>query len=184
MKAYFSALIDKSFPSENLKLSKSLIKDLKKLLKAPKSNVNLKEHNTFVFIVVDKPGEEHADSMKIRKIHEKLHLRLKRYYSKNRARLQKDLKGMRELKETAQIVKNFLKEIDSKLPKIFDLRLEKQITELPSKFRTLQENSRVEGAGRRQATPQVQPTMHGETNKCFLLTLIITRHRRWQMFSL
>ena len=123
MKAYFSALIDKSFPSENVKLSKSLIKDLKKLLKAPKSNVNLKEHNTFVFIVVDKPGEEPADSKEIRKIHEKLHLRLKRYYTKNRARLQKDLKGMRELKETAQIVKKFLKEIDSKLPKIFDLRL-------------------------------------------------------------
>ena len=44
MKAYFSALIDKSVPSENSKLAKNLIKYLKKHLKTPESNISFKEH--------------------------------------------------------------------------------------------------------------------------------------------
>ena len=58
MKAYFSALIDKSVPLENSKLSKKLCKDLKKLLKTPKSSISLKEHNTFLFLTADKPVEK------------------------------------------------------------------------------------------------------------------------------
>ena len=141
MKAYFSALIDKSVPSENSKLSKNLMKDLKKLLKTPKSNVNFKEHNAFVFLAADKPIEKSFDPKTIEKTQEKLHFHLQEYYIKNKARLQKDLKVNRELKETSQIVKNFLKEIDPKLQKVFDLRLKKQISELPTKFCDLQISS-------------------------------------------
>jgi len=141
MKAYFSALIDKSVPSENSKLSKNLVKDLKKLLKTPKSSINLKEHNAFIFLAADKPVEKPFDPKIIEEIQGKLHLRLQEYYTKNKSRLQKDLKGMRELKETSQIIKTFLKEIDPKLPKIFDLRLKKQISELPTKFCDLQISS-------------------------------------------
>jgi len=141
MKAYFSALIDKSIPSENSKLSKNLIKDLKKLLKTPKSNINLKEHNAFIFLYADKTIEKPFDPKIIEEIQNKLYLRLQEYYVKNKSRLQKHLKGMRELKETSQIVKNFLKEIDPKLPKVFDLRLKKQISELPAKFCDLQISS-------------------------------------------
>src|SRR3990170_1724100 len=114
MKAYFSALIDKSVPSENSKLSKNLIKDLKKLLKTPKSSMNLKEHNAFIFLGADKPIEKPFDPKIIEEIQGRFHLRLQGYYLKNKSRLQKDLKGKRELKETSQIVKNFLKEIDPK----------------------------------------------------------------------
>jgi putative ABC transport system ATP-binding protein len=141
MKAYFSALIDKSVPSENSKLSKNLIKDLKKLLKTPKSSINLKEHNALIFLAADKPVEKPIDPKIIEEIQGKFNLRLQGYYTKNKSRLQKDLKGMRELKETSQIVKNFLKEIDPKLPKVFDLLLKKQISELPTKFCDLQINS-------------------------------------------
>jgi putative ABC transport system ATP-binding protein len=141
MKAYFSALIDKFVPSENSKLSKNLIKDLKKLLKTPKSSINLKEHNAFIFIGADKPIEKPFNPKIIEEIQGKLHLRLQGYYAKNKSRLQKDLKGMRELKETSQVVKNFLKEIDPRLPKVFDLRLKKQISELPTKFCDLQTSS-------------------------------------------
>jgi putative ABC transport system ATP-binding protein len=141
MKAYFSALIDKSVPSENSKLSKNLMKDLKKLLKTPKSNVNFKEHNAFIFLAADKPIEKPFDPKTIEKTQEKLHFHLQEYYIKNKARLQKDLKVNRELKETSQIVKNFLKEIDPKLQKVFDLRLKKQISELPTKFCDLQVSS-------------------------------------------
>jgi len=141
MKAYFSALIDKSVPSENSKLSKNLIKDLKKLLKTLKSSINLKEYNAFIFLAADKPVEKPIDPKIIEEIQGKLHLRLQGYYTKNKSRLQKDLKGMRELKETSQIVKNFMKEIDPKLSKVFDLRLKKQISELPTKFCDLQISS-------------------------------------------
>jgi putative ABC transport system ATP-binding protein len=141
MKAYFSALMDKSVPSENSKLSKKLIKDLKKLLKTPKSSINLKEHNAFIFLGADKPIEKSFDPKIIDEVQGKLGLRFQEYYTKNKSRLQKNLKGMRELKETSQIVKNFLKEIDHKLPKVFDLRLKKQISKLPTTFCDLQTSS-------------------------------------------
>jgi len=141
MKAYFSALIDKSVPSENSKLLKDLIKDLKKLLKTPKSSINFKEHNAFIFLAADKPMEKPFDPKILEEIQSKIHLRLQGYYIKNKSRLQKNLKGKRELKETSQIVKNFLKEIDPELQKVFDLRLKKLISELPTKFCDLQTNS-------------------------------------------
>jgi putative ABC transport system ATP-binding protein len=141
MKAYFSALIDKSVPSENSKLSRNLIKDLKKLLKTSKSSVNLKEHNAFIFLGADKPVEKPFDPKIIEEIQGRIHLRLQEYYTKNKSRLQKDLKGKRELKETSQIVENFLKEIDPKLQRVFDSRLKRQISDLPTEFCGLQISS-------------------------------------------
>lgn len=141
MKAYFSALIDKSLPSENSKLSKNLTKDLKKLLKTPKSSVNLKEHNAFIFLSADKPVEKPLDSKIIEEVQGRIRLRLQEYYTKNKSRLQKNLKGKRELKETSQIVENFLKEIDPKLQKVFDSRLKRQISDLPTEFCGLQISS-------------------------------------------
>lgn len=140
MKAYFSALIDKSFTSENSKLSKSMIRNLKHFGKS-KPSVNVKEYNSFIFAAVNKHMEESIDSDEIEEIQGKVQLQLQKYYAKNKSRLQKDLKGMRELKETSQIVKTFLKEIDPKLSKVFDLRIEKQISELLVKLRDLQINS-------------------------------------------
>jgi putative ABC transport system ATP-binding protein len=66
---------------------------------------------------------------------------LQAYNNRNTARLQRALKNKRELKETSQIVKNFLKEIDPNLDKIFDLHLKKLITELPITFCELQTKS-------------------------------------------
>ena len=85
MKAYFSALVDKSVPQENLKLAKNLIRDLKKSLKTSKSTINIKEHNTFIFLSVDKPREKPFDSKIIPEIQKKIHLRLEKYYIKNPA---------------------------------------------------------------------------------------------------
>jgi putative ABC transport system ATP-binding protein len=141
MKAYFSALIDKSAPSENSKLAKNLIKDLKKPLKTPKSSINLKEHNAFIFLAADKPLEKPFNPETLKEIQSKIHLRLQEYHIKNKSKLQKHLKDKRELKETSQIIKNFLKEIDPNLEKVFDLQLKKLISELPTKFCELQTNS-------------------------------------------
>ncbi len=141
MKAYFSALVDKSVPQENLKLAKNLIKDLKKSLNTSKSSINIKEHNAFIFLAADKPIEKPFDSKIIPEIQKKIHLRLQKYYIKNRGKLQKSLKGKRELKETSRIVKSFLKEIDPQLEKGFDLRLKELISELPTKLLDLQTKS-------------------------------------------
>lgn len=141
MKAYFSALIDKSVPSENSKLANNLIKHLKKTLKTPESSINFKEHNAFIFLAADKPLEEPFSPKTLKEIQSRIHLRLQEYYTKNKSKLRKNLKGKRELKETSQIVKSFLKEIDPKLEKVFDLRLEKLISELPTMFCELQTNS-------------------------------------------
>ncbi|MCW4053251.1 MAG: ABC transporter ATP-binding protein, partial [Candidatus Bathyarchaeota archaeon] len=141
MKVYFSALIDKSVPSENSKLAKKLIKHLKKPLKIPESNLNFKEHNTFIFLAAEKPLEEPFSAETLKEIQSRIHLRLQEYYNKNKSKLQKHLRGKRELKETSQIVRNFLKEIDPKLEKAFDLRLRKLISELPTTFCELQTNS-------------------------------------------
>jgi len=169
MKAYFSALIDKSVPSENSKLSKNLVKDLKKLLKTPKSSVNFKEHNAFIFLAADKPIEKPFDPKTIEKIQEKLHLHLQEYYIKNKSRLQKDLKANRELKETSQIVKNFLKEIDPKLQKVFDLRLKKQISELPTKFFDLQISS-MTAIWNLNEEPKVQFYLSGWPTQAFKIS--------------
>ncbi|MDH5494824.1 MAG: ABC transporter ATP-binding protein [Candidatus Bathyarchaeota archaeon] len=141
MKAYFSALIDKSVPSENSKLAKNLIKYLKKHLKISESSINFKEHNAFIFLAADKPLEEPFSPKTLKEIQSRIHLSLQEYYTKNKSKLQKHLRGKRELKETSQIVKSFLKEIDPKLEKVFDLRLKRLISELPTKFCELQTNS-------------------------------------------
>ena len=141
MKAYFSALIDKSVPSENTKLAKNLIEDLRKPLKTPKSSISFKEHNAFIFLAADKPMEKPFDSEILEEIQSKIHLRLQAYYIKNKSKLQMYLKGKRELKETSHIVRNFLKEIDPNLERVFDLRLRKLISELPTNFCELQTNS-------------------------------------------
>lgn len=141
MKAYFSAMIDKSVPLENSKLSKKLGRDLKKLLKTSKSSISLKEHNTFLFLTADKPVEKPIDPKIIEETQEKIRLRLLEYYIKNKSRLEEELKGKRELKETSHIVEDFLKVIDPKLEKAFKLQLKKRILELPTEFCSIQTNS-------------------------------------------
>jgi putative ABC transport system ATP-binding protein len=141
MKTYFSALINVSASTENSKLAKNLIKDLKKTLKTPTSSINLKEHNTLIFFAADKPLDKPLDPTILKELQSIIHHRLKEYYRKNTSKLQKSLKSKRELKETSQIVKNFLKEIDPNLEKVFDLQLKKLISELPTQFCELQTKS-------------------------------------------
>ncbi len=141
MKAYYSALIDKSAPSENAKLSKNLAETLKRNLKTRKSKIRRKEINTFIFLSAEKQLQKTIDSKTIKQTQEKLQEQLQKYYTKNRSRLEKKLKNSRELKETSHIVGTFLKEIDPKLQKVFNIQLRKQLSELPIKFYEIQKNS-------------------------------------------
>ena len=141
MKAYYSALIDKSALSENAKLSKNLAETLKRNLKTRKSKIQRKEINTFIFLSAEKQLQKTIDSKTIEQTQEKLQKQLQKYYTKNRSKLEKKLKNSRELKETSQIVGTFLKEIDPKLQKVFNIQLRKQLSELPIKFYEIQNNS-------------------------------------------
>ncbi len=53
------------------------------------------------------------------------------------------MKTKQELKETAQIVKDFLEEIDPDLPKVFNLRLKKVMLDLPAEYCKLQTKSLI-----------------------------------------
>ena len=141
MKAYYSALIDKSALSENAKLSKNLAEILKRNLNTRKSKIQRKEINTFIFLSAEKQLQETIDSKTIEQTQEKLQKQLQKYYTKNRSKLEKRLKNSRELKETSQIVGTFLKEIDPKLQKVFNIQLRKQLSGLPIKFYEIQNNS-------------------------------------------
>lgn len=143
MKSYISALIDKTTPLENSKLAKRLQNDLKKSLNIPRSTIKSKEHNTFLFLGADKTLKKSLDQQKIEETENRLTLRLNKYYLNNNRKLRKNLKNKQELKETAQIVKDFLKEIDSHLPKTFELRLKKVISDLPNKYSELQKKSLI-----------------------------------------
>jgi putative ABC transport system ATP-binding protein len=138
MKAYISALIDVSIPAETSKLAKNLIKGVQKTLKTSKSQIKMKQHNALIFVTADKSFDKSFPPIIFEELKSTIDRQLQVYYHKNTSKLQRALKNKRELKETSQIVKNFLKEIDPNLEKLFDLQLKKLITELPITFRELQ----------------------------------------------
>ena len=141
MKAYYSALIDKSTPPENAKLSKKLASILKRDLKTRKSKIQRKEFNTFIFLSAEKQFQKTLDTKTLEETQKKLQKQLEKYYLKNRSKLEKKLKNSRELKETSQIVGAFLREIDPKVQKVFNIELKKHLSELPTKFYDIQSNS-------------------------------------------
>jgi putative ABC transport system ATP-binding protein len=141
MKAYFAALIDRSVSSANSKLGNKLQRDLKKKLKIPKSKANWKIHNSFIFLKAEKTNKKPLDAKTVEDTGTTLSEHLNQYYSNNRSKLQKTLKTKQELKETAQIVKDFLHEIDPKLSKAFGLQLSKVVANLPNEYFELQSKS-------------------------------------------
>jgi putative ABC transport system ATP-binding protein len=171
MKSYFSALIDKTAPFETSKLAKKLQNDLKKSLRIPQPMITSKEHNTFLFLGANKPLKKSLDQEKIEKIENQLKSRLNKYYLDNNSKLKKSLKNKQELKETAQIVKDFLKEIDSNLPKVFDLRLKNLISDLPTKYYELQKKSLI-SLWSNGKNNELQLLLSGWESKFFTITKI------------
>jgi len=143
MKAYFAALIDRSASEENSKLCKKMQGDLKKNLKISSSDVYCKIHNTFLFLGAEKANTKPFDPKIAEIVEAALSKNLDDYYSKNKLKLQKYFKNKQELRETAQIVKDFLEEIDPKLPKAFNHRLKKLVSDLPTQYYDLQSKSMI-----------------------------------------
>ena len=169
MRVYFSSIIDKSVPLDNSKLSKKISKDLKKILKTSKSDLSLYEHNTFLFLAAAKIGP--VDLKTINDSQLKLSLRFQKYYNKNKIRLEKELKSKRELRETSQIVKSFLKQLDSKIEKSFETRLKKRISELPTEFFNIQ-NKSTTAIWKPNEEKNIQLYLPGCTNKVYKISQV------------
>ncbi len=135
MKVYTAGLIDKSQRTINATLRKQLASDYRKTLRIPRSAVSSQELNTFIILSGEKNGKGTFDQKLIEKIeHGRLFKRFRKYYNNNESRLQRYLKNNQELRETSQIVKDFIKEIDPNLTKSFDAQLKKIITDLPTSY--------------------------------------------------
>ena len=139
MKAYFGAIIDNSLSKQNSQLADKIKKEFRKNFR--KAIVSKKEHNTFLFLRAEKSLEKPAEMETLEKIEQNICHLLQGYYNKNETKLKKLLKEKQELKETSQIVKEFLKEIDKKLPKTFELSLKKLLSDLPNQYFEIQEKS-------------------------------------------
>ncbi|MFX0170684.1 MAG: ATP-binding cassette domain-containing protein [Candidatus Hodarchaeota archaeon] len=134
VKVYTGALIDKPLRSINRELRKKVSKDLRKSLKIRSGAVTSQELNTFL-LASGRNGKSGFNQHLIDKIEKgTIRKRFTEYYNKNETRFRNYMKNNQELYETAQIVKDFIREIDSSLPKKFDQQLKKINSDLPNTF--------------------------------------------------
>ena len=144
MEVYVAAMIDKSLRSSNAKLQKQLATELRKSLKTPRSAITTKELNTFIFLSGKKRLKEPFDTKVIEKIEkEGPHNLFAKYYGSNKSKMQKELRKKQELRETSEIVKDFIGAIDSGIAKTFEANLKKISEDLPSKCCEIQSRSYV-----------------------------------------
>jgi len=142
MRVYTAGLIDKSLRAANEKLQKNLVSDCRKLLRVSTRAISSQELNSFMVLSAEKNGV--LDQKVIEKIETgSLYNRFRRYYADNESRLNKQLRNNQELRETSKIVKDFIKEVDPNLVKLFDSQLKKMIKELPASYRGIQQKSYV-----------------------------------------
>ncbi|MFQ5819870.1 MAG: ABC transporter ATP-binding protein [Candidatus Heimdallarchaeota archaeon] len=135
MKVYTAGLIDKSQRTINETLRKQLTSDFRKTLRISRSGVSSQELNSFIILSGEKNGKGTFDPKYFGKIEQgRLFKRFRKYYNNNESKLQRALKSNQELRETSQIVKDFIKEIDPNLTKSFDAQLKKIITDLPTSY--------------------------------------------------
>ena len=141
MKVYTAALIDKPLRTKNRDLRNKIASDLKKLLHVHKRAIASQELNSFIFISGNKEDGTYNPKL-VEKIEKGIiHKRFLKYNKKNESRLKDHLKNNQELRETSQIVKQFIKEIDSSLPKKLDKQMQKIYTDLPRILRELSTKS-------------------------------------------
>ena len=142
MKVYAAGLIDKSLRSTNAKLQKKLVSDCRGILHVSGKAMSSQELNSFIVLSGERNGA--VNQKAVEEIEKgSLYNRFRKYYADNKSRLQKQLKNDQELRETSNIVKDFVKEVDPNLVKHFDSQLKKIIKELPRSYREIQLKSYV-----------------------------------------
>ena len=143
MKVYTAALIDKPQRLQNLSLREKIASDLKKALNVSNKSVISQELNSFIFVSAKKQNGSYDPNL-VSKIEKgKAFKRFSKYNKDNESRFRNYLKNNQELQETSQIVKNFIKEIESGLPKQLDKKLGKINIDLPKTFCELSMKSYV-----------------------------------------
>ncbi|MCW4045271.1 MAG: ABC transporter ATP-binding protein [Candidatus Bathyarchaeota archaeon] len=142
MRVYAAGLIDKSLRADNVKLQRKLVSDCRGILHVPSKAMASQELNTFIVLSGEKNG---AVNQKVVEEIEKgrLYSVFRKYYADNKSKLQKQLKNHQELRETSNIVKEFIDEVDPNLVKHFKSQLRKIIKELPKGYREIQLKSYV-----------------------------------------
>ena len=142
MKVYTAGLIDKSLRSINASLQKKLVSDCRKILLVSSKAMSSQELNSFIVLSGEKNGA--LVQKAIEKIETgSLYSRFRKYYADNQSRLQQHLRNNQELRETAKIVKEFIKEVDPNLVKLFNSQIKRIVKELPSSYREIQLKSYV-----------------------------------------
>jgi putative ABC transport system ATP-binding protein len=142
MKVYAAGLIDKSLRATNKKLQKKLVSNCRRILHVSSKAMSSQELNSFIIL----SGEKNAvvNRKVVDEIEKgRLYSVFRKYYADNKSRLQKQLKDNQELRETSNIVKDFIKEVDPNLVKHFDAQLKKIVKELPISYREIQLKSYV-----------------------------------------
>jgi putative ABC transport system ATP-binding protein len=142
MKVYAAGLIDKSLRAKNAKLQKNLVSDCRKILRVSGNNMFSQELNSFIVLYGKKEGT--VDQKVVDKVETgSLYRRFRRYYADNESKLRQELRDNQELKETSRIVKDFIKEVDPNLVKVFDSQLKKMVKELPASYHEIQLKSYI-----------------------------------------
>jgi len=142
MQVYAAGLIDKTLRSINSKLQKKLVSECKKALHVSGKAMSSQELNAF--IVFSGKKQNAVDQKVVESIETgQVYRQFKKYYTNNESRLRKHLKDDQELRETSKIIKDFIREIDPNLVKLFESQLKKIIKELPSSNRDIQLKSYV-----------------------------------------
>jgi len=142
MRIYTAGLIDKSSQSNNATLQKRLLSHYRKSLGIPASAINSQELNTFIVLSGQK-NDGNIDSKTIEKIEKRTLDIFTKYHISNKSKFEQELKNNQELRETSRIVKDFVKEVDPNLAKIFDSRLEKISKDIPNMHCEIQSRSIV-----------------------------------------
>ncbi len=142
MRIFTAGLIDKSSQSNNVTLQKRLLSHYRKTLGIPASAINSQELNTFIVLSGQK-DDGIIESKTIEKIEKRTHDSVTKYHIRNKSKFEKELRNNQELRETSRIVKDFVKEVNPNLAKIFDSRLEKISKDIPNMHCEIQSRSIV-----------------------------------------
>ena len=142
MRIYTAGLIDKSSQSNNVTLQKRLLSHYRKSLGIPASAIDSQELNTFIVLSGQK-DDGNIDSKTMEKIEKRTLDSFTKYHISNKSKFEQELKNNQELRETSRIVKDFVKEVDPNLAKIFDSRLEKISKDIPNMHCEIQSRSIV-----------------------------------------
>ena len=142
MRVYTAGLIEKSSPSSTANLRKRLLSHYRKRLRIPASATNSQRLNTFILLSAQR-NDGNVDPTTMEQLEEGILSSFTKYHVRNKANFERELKHSQELRETARIVKDFVKEVDPSLAKVFESRLEQISNDIPNLYCQIQSKSIV-----------------------------------------